>query len=155
MRAAAVLLTALALLAAGCGGSGGSSAPTGQSHSVEAVSKAFYDAGIPFTSEIVTNRWIIEGQQVFLPLQLNKSDLRYNVQAQLSGTDTTTHTGIVVWVFDTDKHANDALKAVPLSKWGGGQLKITHAQLGNVIVVAAGYTGDKAKPLDKALGKLK
>ncbi|HSX21725.1 MAG TPA: hypothetical protein VLE97_03010 [Gaiellaceae bacterium] len=154
MRTLAVVFGSLALLAAGCGGSSGSS--TGpQSHSVAQVSKAFFDANLGFTGEVVSNRWISGGQQIFLPLNLNKSDMRYNVQAELSTTNTTTHTGIVVWVFDTDQHANDALKVVPLSKWGGGQLTITRAQLGNVVVVAAGFVGDKKAPLDKALGKLK
>lgn len=143
----------LTLVVAGCGG--GSTKSGGQSHSVEQVSKAFYDAGLPFSSEIVPNRWVNGGQQVFLPLSLNNSDMRYNVLAQLSGSNTTTHTGMDVWVFDTDKHANDALKVVPLSKWGAGVLTITRQQLGNVIVVAAGFVGAKKAPLDAALGKLK
>lgn len=154
MRTLAVVLASFALVAAGCGG-GGSSKSGPQSHTVDQVSKAFFDAGLAFTSEVVSNRWVSGGQQIFLPLQLNKSDMRYNVQAELSTTSTTNHTGVVVWVFDTDKHASDALKVVPLSQWGGGALKITRAQLGNVIVVGAGFVGTKKAPLDKALGKLK
>jgi hypothetical protein len=152
MRRLAVLLVALAVVAAGCGG-GGSKA-SGQSHSVLEVSKAFYDAGLAFTSEVTGNKYV-SGQQVFLPLQLNKSDLRWNVLAELSTTSTSNHTGLVVWVFDTDKHANDALEAVPLAKWGGGALKITRAQLGNVIVVGAGFVGAQKAPLDKAVSELK
>lgn len=142
----------LVLVAAGCGGSAKTG---GQSHSVDQVSKAFYDAGLPFSGEIVPNRWVNGGQQVFLPLALNSSDMRYNVLAQLSGSNTTTHTGMDVWVFDTDKHANDALRVVPLKEWGGGVLAITRAQYGNVIVVAAGFVGAKKAPLDSALSKLK
>lgn len=152
MRRFAVVPVALAVLAAGCGG--GSSKTSGQSHSVIEVSKAFYDAGLMFTSEVSANKYVA-GQQVFLPFQLNKSKLSDDVLAELSTTNTTTHTGLVVWVFDTDKHANDALKVVPLAKWGGGALKITRAQLGNVIVVAAGFVGAQKAPLDKALSALK
>lgn len=154
MRRFAITLASLALLAAGCG-SGGGSSTSGQSHTVNQVSKAFYDAGLAFTGEVVSNRWVSGGQQVFLPLDLNKSDLRYSVLAELSTTSTNNHTGVVVWVFDTDKHANDALKVVPLSQWGGGALKITRVQLGNVIVIGAGFVGDKKPPLDKALKALK
>ena len=154
MRRLAFVLALLALLAAGCGGSGSTKSGP-QSHSVDQVSKAFFDAGLGFTSEVVSNRWVSGGQQVFLPLGLNKSDQRYNVQAELSTTNTTDHTGVVVWVFDTDKHAADALKVVPLSQWGGGSLTITRALRGNVIVVGAGFVGDKKAPLDKALSKLK
>ncbi|HET8893801.1 MAG TPA: hypothetical protein VFM96_06880 [Gaiellaceae bacterium] len=154
MRRLAVLFaTSLALVAAGCGG--GSSKGGPQSHTVDQVSKAFFDAGLGFTSEVVSNRWVAGGQQIFLPLALNKSDMRYNVQAELSTTSTTNHTGVVVWVFDTDKHASDALKVVPLAQWGGGALQITRAQRGNVIVVGAGFVGTKKAPLDSALSKLK
>ncbi|HLY93877.1 MAG TPA: hypothetical protein VKP14_03435 [Gaiellaceae bacterium] len=153
MRTLVIVFASLALLAAGCGGGSSSAGP--QSHSVDQVSKAFFDAGLGFTSEVVSNRWVSGGQQVFLPLALNKSDMRYNVQAELSVTNTTTHTGLVVWVFDTDKHATDALKVVPLTEWGGGSLQITRAVRGNVVVVGAGFVGDKKAPLDKALSKLK
>jgi len=148
-----VVVASLALVAAGCGGGSAKAGP--QSHSVDQVSKAFFDAGLGFTSEVVSNRWVSGGQQVFLPLALNKSDLRYNVEAELSTTSTTNHTGVVVWVFDTDKHAADALKVVPLTEWGGGSLQITRALRGNVVVVGAGFVGDKKAPLDKALSKLK
>lgn len=151
-RVALLLVLSLALVAAGCGGS---SKAGPQSHSVDQVSKAFFDAGLAFTSEVVSNRWVSGGQQVFLPLSLNSSDMRYNVQAELSVTNTNNHTGIVVWVFDTDKHAADALKVVPLNQWGGGALQITRALRGNVVVVGAGFVGSKKAPLDSALSKLK
>src|SRR5947209_18396848 len=102
-----LLLLALTLLAAGCGGGGGHGAK--QSHSVLDVSKAFYDAGLPFTS-LVTGNPYVTGQVPFLPLALNKGDLRYDVHAQLSGSNTTTHTGEIVWVFDTDAPAQQAWK---------------------------------------------
>jgi hypothetical protein len=153
-RLSLLLVVALVLVAAGCGG--GSTKTSGaQTHSVDQVSKAFFDAGLAFTSEVVSNRWVSGGQQVFLPLALNKSDIRYNVQAELSTTNTTNHTGVVVWVFDTDKHAADALKVVPLNQWGGGSLAITRALRGNVVVVGAGFTGTNRALLDKALSALK
>lgn len=150
MRRLVVLLASLALLAAGCGG-GGSGAK--QSHSVLEVSKAFYDAGLPFTSLITGNPYVT-GQVPFLPLALNKGDLRYDVQAQLSGSNTTTHTGEVVWVFDTDAHAQQALKVVPLQQWGQGPQHIMRKQFGNVIVVASGFTGSSTAKLDQALSAL-
>lgn len=150
MRRLVVLLAPLALLAAGCGGGGGDAK---QSHTVLQVSKAFYDAGLPFTG-LVTGNPYVTGQVPFLPLALNRGDLRYDVQAQLSGSNTTTHTGEVVWVFDTDAHARQALKVVPLQKWGQGPQNITRKQLGNVIVVASGFSGSSKAKLDQALSEL-
>jgi hypothetical protein len=150
VRRLVVLLASLALLAAGCGG-GGHGAK--QSHSVLEVSKAFYDAGLPFTS-LVTGNPYVTGQVPFLPFGLNKSDLRNDVLAQLSGSNTTTHTGEVVWVFDTDAHAQQALKVVPLQKWGQGPQHITRTHSGNVVVVASGFTGASKAKLDQALSAL-
>lgn len=151
MRSLILLGGVVAVLAAGCGGGSHSS---GQSHTVLEVSKAFYDAGLPFTG-IVTGNQYVTGQVPFLPFALNKSDMRFDVQAELSGSDVTHHTGQVVWVFDTDAHADSALKAVPLSKWGQGPLEITRAHLGNVIVVADGFSGADKSKLDAALSALK
>ncbi|HEY2542172.1 MAG TPA: hypothetical protein VGH92_03885 [Gaiellaceae bacterium] len=153
MRRLVVLLAALGLVAAGCGSSGGGGAK-GQSHSVLEVSKAFSDAGLPFTSIITGNRYVT-GQVPFLPLSLNKSDVRFEVEAQLSGSDLNAHTGEVVWVFDTDAHAQDALKQVPLAKWGQGPQHIVREQLGNVVVVASGFTGATKAKLEQALSALK
>lgn len=153
MRKLVVLLGVLALVAAGCGG-GGSSKTSGQSHSVLEVSKAFYDAGLGFTG-IVTGNQYVTGQVPFLPFGLNKSDARFNVLAELSGSDVNAHTGEVVWVFDTDAHAQQALKTVPLSKWGQGPAHITRGVYGNVVVVASGFTGAQKTKLDKALSALK
>jgi hypothetical protein len=152
MRRLVVLLAVLALVAAGCGGSGNGA--KGQSHSVLDVSKAFYDAGIPFTS-IVTGNPYVTGQVPFLPFKLNGSDLRFDVEAELNGSNTNDHTGEVVWVFDTDAHAQQALKQVPLQKWGQGPQHITREQLGNVIVVASGFVGAPKAKLDQALSSLK
>jgi hypothetical protein len=146
-----LLLAPLALLAAACGGGSGGG---GQSHSVLDVSKAFYDAGLPF-SGVVTGNPYVTGQVPFLPLALNKSDVRFEVEAELSGTSTADHTGEVVWVFDTDKHADQALAAVPLAKWGQGPQHIVREQLGNVVVVASGFTGASKAKLDEALAALK
>jgi hypothetical protein len=121
---------------------------------VLAVSKAFYDAGLPFTG-LVTGNPYVTGQVPFLPGALNTSDLRFNVQAELSGTNTNDHTGDVVYVFDTDAHANQALAAVPLAKWGSGTQHITEKQLGNVIVIGSGFTGAPKAKLDKAIATLK
>lgn len=145
-------LGALAVLAAGCGG--GSSSKPPQSHSVIEVSKAFYDAGLPFTTLVTGNRYVT-GQVPFLPLQLNASDLRFHVAAELNGSSNTSHDAQVVWVFDTDANAAKALQQVPLSKWGQGPVHITRAHLGNVIVVASGFTGAQKSKLDQALGALK
>src|SRR5437868_14205244 len=148
MRALLVVAASAVLLAAG-GGSGGGK----QSHSVLEVSTACSDAGLPFTG-IVTGNPYVTGQTPFLPLSLNTSDLRYDVLAELSGSNTTTHTGEVVWVFDTDQHAQQALKAVPLQHWGQGPQHITRKQFGNVIVVASGFTGASKAKLDQALSAL-
>jgi len=151
VRRLVVLLASLVLVAAACGGGGGNGGK--QSHSVLEVSKAFYDAGLPFTG-LVTGNAYVTGQVPFLPLALNSSDIRFDVQAQLSGSDTTVHTGEVVWVFDTDAHAQQALSAVPLVKWGQGPQHIVREQLGNVVVVASGFTGASKAKLDKALAAL-
>lgn len=152
MRRLVLLFAVLAVLAAGCGAGGGGSAS--QSHSVLEVSKAFYDAGLPFTSIITGNRYVT-GQVPFLPFGLNKSDLRYDVDAQLTGSDLNTHTGEVVWVFDTNAHAQQALKQVPLSRWGQGPQHIARERFGNVIVVASGFVGAPKAKLDQALNALR
>ena len=153
MRRLALIVVPLALVAAGCG-SGSSSGTKGQSHTVLEVSKAFSDAGIPFTS-LVTGNQYVSGQTPFLPFKLNSSDLRFDVQAELNGSDTTDHTAEIVWVFDTDANAQKALDQVPLARWGQGPLKIDRVHLGNVIVVADGFTGAKKAKLDSALAALK
>src|SRR5581483_4122693 len=149
MRRLVPVLVMLALLAAGCGSGGGASGTKGQSHTVLEVSKAFYDAGLPFTS-LVTGNPYVTGQVPFLPFALNGSDMRFDVLAELNGSNTNDHTGEVVWVFDTDAHAQQALKKVPLPRWGEGPAHITREQLGNVIVVASGFTGASKSKLDKA-----
>jgi hypothetical protein len=146
----AAILGALALVVAGCGGNGGGNA----SHTVVETSKAFADAGIPFTS-IVTSNPYISGQQVYLPFSLNGSALSLKVLAQLNGSDTTTRNGWIAWVFDTDANAEAAVKQVPLDKWGQGEAKITRAHDGNVIVVASGFSGSEKKQLDDALAALR
>jgi len=146
LRAAALI--AIAVLLAGCGSSGPKA-----SHTVVETSKAFSEAGIPFTSVVTSNPYVT-GQQVFLPLSLNGSALSLNVLAQLNGSDTATHNGWIAWVFDSDAHAQDAVQQVPLDKWGQGEAKITRAIKGNVIVVASGFAGSEKKPLDDALAAL-
>ena len=158
MRRIALIASALALVlaAAGCGGgssnNSGSSSTQGQSHTVLAVSKAFYDAGIPFTSEQTFNPYV-NGQAVFLPGKLNTSPLRTSILAGLSQTHQ--FTGAVAWVFDTDAHAGAALKVVPLSQWLSGDAPIVRVQDGNVIIVASGFKGAEAKKLQAALATLK
>jgi len=145
------VLASLALLAAGCGGSGGTSGggkAAGQSHTVLEVSKAFYDAGIPFTSEQTFNPYV-NGQAVFLPGKLNTSPLRDAIEAGLS--ETGSFTGVVCWVFDTDAHAAAALKVVPLSKWLPGNSPTVRVHDGNVVIVAVGYKGADKQKLDAAL----
>ena len=154
MRRLALFVVPLVLVAAGCGGGGSSSGTKGQSHTVLEVSKAFSDAGVPFTS-LVTGNQYVSGQTPFLPFKLNSSDLRFDVDAQLSGSDTTDHTAVLAWVFDTDANAQKALDQVPLARWGQGPLKIDRVLLGNVIVVADGFTGAKKSKLDSALAALK
>ena len=146
-------LIAIAFLLAGCGGGGSSDSAPKASHSVLEVSKAFSDAGLPFTSLVTSNPYV-SGQQVYLPFELNGSKLSESVLAQLNGSHITTRNGWIAWVFDTDAHAQEAVDKVPLSKWGTGEAKITRALKGNVIVVASGFTGDDAKSLDDALSKL-
>jgi hypothetical protein len=158
VRRLAIIASALALVlaAAGCGGgssnSNNSSSTQGQSHSIVALSKAFYDAGIPFTSEQTFNPYV-NGQAVFLPGKLNTSSLRNSILAGLSQTGT--YNGAVAWVFDTDKNAAAALKVVPLSKWLSGDPPIVRVHDGNVIIVASGFKGADAKKLQTALAAVK
>ncbi|MDE3190518.1 MAG: hypothetical protein KGL94_06850 [Acidobacteriota bacterium] len=146
-----VLLATLAVLLAGCGGGSGGGR---QSHSVLAVSKAFYDAGLPFTG-LVTGNPYVAGQVPFLPSALNASAVRYEIDAQLSESSTSSHSGVIAWVFDTDAHASAALKAVPLASWGQGAGPADRAVLGNVVVVAVDFAGAEKAKLDRALNALK
>ena len=156
MRRIAIIASALALVlaAAGCGGTSTSTSNStqGQSHSVIAVSKAFYDAGIPFTSQQTFNPYV-NGQAVFLPGSLNTSSLRNTIEAGLSQTGA--FDGVVAWVFHTDKDAAAALKVVPLSKWLTGDPPIVRVHDGNVIIVASGFKGADAKKLQTALAAVK
>jgi len=156
VRRIAIIASALALVlaAAGCGGTSTSTSNStqGQSHSVIAVSKAFYDAGIPFTSQQTFNPYV-NGQAVFLPGSLNTSSLRNTIEAGLSQTGA--FDGVVAWVFHTDKDAAAALKVVPLSKWLTGDPPIVRVHDGNVIIVASGFKGADAKKLQAALAAVK
>jgi len=156
VRRIAIIASALALVlaAAGCGGTSTSTSNStqGQSHSVIAVSKAFYDAGIPFTSQQTFNPYV-NGQAVFLPGSLNTSSLRNTIEAGLSQTGA--FDGVVAWVFHTDKDAAAALKVVPLSKWLTGDPPIVRVHDGNVIIVASGFKGADAKKLQTALAAVK
>lgn len=146
-------LAFLAVLAAGCGsgGSGSSAKAPVQAHSVFGVSKAFYDAGIPFTTQTTFNPYV-NGQAVFLPGKLNTGPLRSTIQSLLS--ETGSFNGVVAWVFDTDAHAASALKAVPLKKWLTGDPPIVRMHDGNVVVIASGFKGADKKKLDVALAAL-
>jgi ABC-type glycerol-3-phosphate transport system substrate-binding protein len=158
VRRPAIIASALVLVlaAAGCGGGSSSnssgSAKGSQSHTVVDVSKAFYDAGIAFTSQQTFNPYV-NGQTVFLPGKLNTSSLRNTIEAGLSQTGA--FDGAVAWVFDTDASAAAALKVVPLSKWLSGDPPIVRVHDGNVIIVASGFKGAEAKKLQTALASLK
>jgi len=145
--AVGVSAVVLVLAAAGCGGGGSSSGQT-QSHSVLDVSKAFADAGIPFSTLVTWNPYVT-GQVVYLPGKLNTSPRRAQVEAELSRLANGGQVEAVV--FDTDAHAAQALAIVPLSKWGGA----THVHDGNVVLVAGGFEGADATKLRAALASLK
>jgi hypothetical protein len=150
MRRLVLLCFVVVLAAAGCGGSKSTAVP---SSTVIDTSKAFSDAGLPFTSEVTSNPYVA-GQQVYLPGKLNGGDLGLHVLAFLSGSHITKHTGWVAWVFDTDANAAEAVKQLPLSNWGIGTAKITRVLKGNVIVVGSGFAGDQKSKLDAAIAAL-
>jgi hypothetical protein len=151
-RLALLLLAVVALLAAGCGGKSGSGSGAA-SHSIIDASKAFSDAGIPFGTLVTSNPYV-RGQQVYLPGKLNGGELALHVLAQLSGSRLVSRTGWVAWVFDTDANAEAAVKALPLTKWGVSDAKVTRAIDGNVIVVASNFSGAQKPKLDAALKSL-
>ena len=150
MRGLLLLCFVVVLAAAGCGGGKSTAGP---SSTVIDAAKAFSDAGLPFTSEVTSNPYVT-GQQVYLPGKLNGGPLGLHVLAFLSGSHLSKHTGWVAWVFDTNTNAAEAVKQLPLSKWGVGTAKITRALKGNVIVVASGFAGDQKSQLDAALAAL-
>lgn len=154
MRGLALLCFVVVLAAAGCGGSGKSTGSAAPPNSVIDVSRAFSDAGLPFTSEVTSNPYIAS-QQVYLPGKLNGSPLQEHVLAFLSGSHITTHAGWVAWVFDSNASAASALKQLPLANWGTGQqIKITRVAKGNVIVVGAGFAGSQKSKFDAAVAAL-
>jgi len=150
MRGLVLLGFVVVLAAAGCGGGKSTAGP---SSTVIDASKAFSDAGLPFTSEVTSNPYVA-GQQVYLPGKLNGGGLGLHVLAFLSGSHITKHTGWVAWVFDTDANAAEAVKQLPLSNWGIGTAKITRVLKGNVIVVGSGFGGDQKSKLDAAIAAL-
>ena len=151
MLRVALICSLAVLAAAGCGGGGGKSGAA--SHTVLETSKAFSDAGIPFGTAVTSNPYV-RGQQVYLPAKLNGSELQTHVQSMLSGSRLVTHTGWVVWVFDTDASAQKAVETLPLRKWGVSDAKVTRAIEGNVIVVASNFGGAQKPKLDAALKNL-
>jgi hypothetical protein len=154
MRGLALLCFVVALTAAGCGGSGGGKGTAAPSNSVIDVSRAFSDAGLPFTSEVTSNPYIAN-QQVFLPGKLNGTALQEHVLAFLSGSHITTHAGWVAWVFDSDASCATALKQLALNGWGVGQAKLTRATKSNVIAVGAGFGGSQKSKFDAAIAALR
>ncbi|HWX08480.1 MAG TPA: hypothetical protein VNY33_00755, partial [Gaiellaceae bacterium] len=130
-RLAPLLCFVVVLAAAGCGGGGGAKSTGGPPNSVIGVSKAFSDAGIPFTSEVTSNPYVTT-QQVYLPGKLNGSALQNHVLAFLSGSHISTHAGWVAWVFDSNASCATALKQLPLTGWGAGQIKLTRVTKSNV-----------------------
>jgi hypothetical protein len=154
MRRLAPLLCFVAVLAAaGCGGSGGTKGSAGPPNSVIDVSRAFSDAGIAFTSEVTSNPYITS-QQVYLPGKLNGTALQDHVLAFLSGSHIATHAGWVAWVFDSSASCATALKQLPLTGWGAGQIKLTRVTKSNVIVVGAGFVGSQKSKFDAAIAAL-
>lgn len=151
MLRAALLCSLAVLAAAGCGGKG--SAAGAASHTVIETSKAFSDAGIPFGTAVTSNPYV-RGQQVYLPTKLNGSELELHVLSMLSGSRLVSRTGWVAWVFDTDANAQQAVKTLPLGKWGVSGAKVTRAIDGNVIVVASNFGGVQKPKLDAALKNL-
>jgi hypothetical protein len=147
----ALLGLVVAFAAAGCGGGGSGAASTS---SVLDVSKAFSDAGLPFTTEVTSNPYIA-GQKVYLPGKLNTGDVPTHVLAMLSGLDLATHAGWIAWVFDTNAEAAAAVKELPLDRWNVGGGSETHAMRANVVVVTTGFTGSRTASLGKALAALK
>jgi hypothetical protein len=149
-RLALVLCFAVVLVAAGCGGG-----KTGPSNSVLETSKAFSDAGLPFTTEVTSNPYV-RGQQVYLPGKLNGTALQDHVLAFLSGSRASTHAGWFAWVFDSNASADDAVKQLPLDQWGTTSgVTFTHAQKRNVILVGAGFAGADATQLNTAIAALR
>ena len=148
----AVLCSIAVLAAAGCGGSGKSSTPSG-SHTVLETSKAFSDAGIPFDTLVTSNPYI-RGQQVYLPPGVDTSEFTDHVQAMLSGSKLAAHAGWVAWVFDSDAVAKKAVETLPLSKWGVSSGPVARSIDGNVIVVASNFNGAEKPKLDAALSNL-
>jgi len=152
MRRVAFLgLVVVVVAVAGCGGGGKSGAAA--SNTVIGTSKAFSDAGLAFTTEVTSNPYV-RGQQVYLPGKLNGGPLAVDVLAELSGSFVSEHIGWVVWVFDTNAHAAEAVKQLPLARWGVGTAAISRAIKGNVIAIASGFGGKQKSKLDAALAAL-
>jgi hypothetical protein len=145
-RALAILAAIAMVGAAGCGG-------TRKPHTVLEVSKVFANQGLPFHTEQMSIRGP-NGQEVTLPGKLNGSALAYDV-TRLATMDTALHTNLFAWVFDTNTHARQALRKVPLANWGTGDQQTTRAVDGSVIVVGVGFVGDQKKALDAAIAKLR
>ena len=151
----AILCSAAVLVAAGCGGSNGAStgASAPISHTVIATSKAFSDAGIPFSTAVTSNPYV-RGQQVYLPAKVSGSEFTDHVLSMLSGSRLADRAGWVAWVWDSDAMAQKAVKTLPLSKWGVSDAKVTRVIDGNVIIVASNFVGAQKPKLDAALANL-
>ncbi|MGA9762365.1 MAG: hypothetical protein WBQ14_08085 [Gaiellaceae bacterium] len=143
-RTAFLLALVTVALAVGCGSTTAHSSTkaTGGPYSVRDVERAFFQAGVPFQTEMLpqSNPYLRPpaGSALADAVPLPKGDSKSkHVRALLVGLNRATAASEMAYVFDTKKSADEAVRLKPLSTWMESNHPVIRVQKRNVIILAA------------------
>ena len=145
------------LLAVGCG-SVKANATDSNSYSVRAVERAFFQAGVPFQTEMLpqSNPYLRpKAGSTLASVPLPQGSIKH-LKAFLGWQNNATLAIEMVYVFDSKKSADAAVTARPLSSWLESNHPVISAQKRNVIILAAtGGDSGFAQRLRRAITALR
>jgi hypothetical protein len=130
---ALLLVLVPVLLAIGCGST------KAKTYSVRDVERVFFQAGVPFQVELLpqSNPYLRPpAGNTLADLPLPRGSIKH-LQAFLGKQDAATLAVEMVYVFDSKKSADAAVRARPLSKWMESNKPVIRVQKLNVIIIAA------------------
>jgi hypothetical protein len=152
-----LLLLVPVLLAVGCG-STKAKATGGNAYTVRAVERAFFQAGVPFQTEMLpqSNPYLRpKAGSTLASVPLPQGSIKH-LKAFLSWQNNATLAIEMVYVFDSKKSADAAVTARPLSSWLESNHPVISAQKRNVIILAAtGGDSGFAQRLRRAITALR
>lgn len=152
-----LLLLVPVLLAVGCG-STKAKATGGNAYTVRAVERAFFQAGVPFQTEMLpqSNPYLRpKAGSTLASVPLPQGSIKH-LKAFLGWQNNATLAIEMVYVFDSKKSADAAVTARPLSSWLESNHPVISAQKRNVIILAAtGGDSGFAQRLRRAITALR